>query len=302
MDNKKVIIIGGATASGKSALSLYLATRLNCEIFSADSRQLYRELQIGTAKPSLSELAMVKHHFINHISIHESYSSAQYASECRLALSQYLKHNDVAIVAGGTGFYLDMLLNGMDEIPHVPTEVVKEVENLLLKSGLVGLQSLLIRLDPECFEIIDRQNQRRLMRAISVCLASGQKYSTFTQNKKNPLPYQIYSFLLNIPRDVLYHRINLRVDHMVAEGLKEEALTFQQYRYLPSLETVGYREWYMGLDQGSSDQEVIEQIKMFTRRYAKRQLTWFSKYGVWKSIAGSDIEIQAEQVMDLCFR
>ncbi len=302
MEKKKVIVIGGPTASGKSALALNLATTLGCEIFSADSRQLYRELEIGTAKPSVTELSLVQHHFINHISIHEAYSSSQYAIECRLELQKYFEQHDVAIIAGGTGFYLDMLLNGRDEVPDVLPDVSRDVELLFENLGIEGLQNHLKQLDPECYETIDLQNPRRLMRAVSVCLTTGQKYSSYLKKKKDVLPYEIYSFFLDVPRDILYNRINQRVDFMIEQGLKQEAMAFLPYRHLPSLETVGYREWYSGMDMGYTDLQVVDQIKTATRRYAKRQLTWFSKYGVWQRIDGLKSEGHIEQITQASFR
>ncbi len=286
MHKKTLIVIAGPTASGKSSLALQLAQELEAQIFSADSRQIYKELHIGTAKPSPEELNLIKHHFIDHISIHEQYSGGRYADECKLALAAYFQTRETAILVGGTGLYIHLLLNGMDIMPEVPVEVLAHFEQMLEKEGVEALQRALFSVDPDYAQFVDMQNTRRIIRALAVCEASGRPYSSFRNNTANALPYRILPFLIDIPRETLYARIDERVDQMMRHGLKEEALALAEFRGLPALDTVGYREWFDHAAGKLNEDSAISLIKQNTRRYAKRQLTWFRKYGEWQPISG----------------
>lgn len=281
--NKFLIIIAGPTAVGKSGIAIQLAKFYNAEVFSADSRQIYKEMSIGTAKPSAKELETVKHHFIDHISIHQPYSVGQYESEIKIALFDYFKSNNIAIVCGGTGLYIRALMEGLDDFPDISYAVTQHYQNIYDNYGLGLLQKELEIKDPIYYQNVDKSNHRRIMRALCVIEASGKPYSSLLSIKDgSKLPFQMIPILLDLSRDKLYERINNRVDIMMKEGLETEAYLLHQLKGLRALETVGYQELFDYFEHKTDLKTAITLIKQNSRRYAKRQMTWFRKYGNWQ--------------------
>ncbi|MBK8566387.1 MAG: tRNA (adenosine(37)-N6)-dimethylallyltransferase MiaA [Saprospiraceae bacterium] len=286
---KQLIVIGGATATGKTATAIEVAKHFGAEILSADSRQFYREMSIGTAKPTPDELAEVPHHFVNSISIQEEYSVGDFEKQALQLLAELYKKADVAVLVGGSGLFIRALCDGLDEFPEVPIETVKSLEEKLKDQGVESLQSELLHLDPEYHGQVDLQNPHRLIRALSVCRASGEPFSNFRRNEKKQRFFTPIYVLLELDRPALYERINNRVNLMIASGLEEEARTLYNYRHLNSLQTVGYQELFEYFEGKSNFDEAVEKIKMNSRRYAKRQSTWFRKDDHWTSFQPSEI-------------
>ncbi|HMT53460.1 MAG TPA: tRNA (adenosine(37)-N6)-dimethylallyltransferase MiaA [Saprospiraceae bacterium] len=297
--NKFVVLIAGPTAVGKSHVAIHLASLLNAEIFSADSRQIFKEMDIGTAKPSIEELASVKHHFINNVSIEDNYSVGRYESEIRQALELYFVDHDIAIVCGGTGLYIKALTDGIDYFPDIPLQVVEDYDLKLENEGLGALLAELEMLDPKYYDIVDKHNSRRIIRALSVIKVSGTSYTAFlVKESKQECPYNFIPILLELPRDILYDRINQRVDLMVAHGLEVEAKHLYPKRHLRALDTVGYREFFDYFEQRTNYQEAIDMIKQNSRRYAKRQMTWFRKYGDWTIFSPDDLDAMLQFILE----
>ncbi|PQJ14874.1 tRNA (adenosine(37)-N6)-dimethylallyltransferase MiaA [Aureicoccus marinus] len=266
----------GPTAIGKTAFSIALAQHWKTEIISADSRQFYREMRIGTAVPSTEELRQVPHHFIQHRSISEEYSAAQFAQEAEPLVQELLQTKGKALVVGGSGLYTDALIQGLNDFPAIPEKIRKEVRELFAEKELEGLQMKLNELDPEYAQQVDFQNPMRLMRALEVCLASGKPYSTFRKGPDPSLKNKLYIGLA-AERSQIYARIEQRVDLMMDEGLLEEARNLYEHRKLNALNTVGYKELFSHLSGECSLEEAVDAIKTNTRRFAKRQLTWYRK-------------------------
>ncbi len=268
-----LIVIVGPTAVGKTAMAIQLAKAFNTEIISADSRQFYRELEIGTAKPSLQELNEVSHHLINSHSYTELVDAGTFE---RLALEKanelFKIHNELVVV-GGSGLYIQALCDGLDPVDIRDDELREE----LSEKSLVELQDQLRTLDPEYFDVVDQQNPQRLMRAIEIILKTGKKYSEQRTGQKKAREFNIIKIALSDDREELYNRINQRVDLMVEKGLEAEALSFHAYKNHYTLQTVGYSEWFDYFEGKTTREEAIELIKRNSRRYAKRQLTWFRR-------------------------
>ncbi len=287
-ESDSLYIIGGPTASGKTQLAIQLAKKLNTVIVSADSRQLYYEMNIGVAKPSLDELAAATHYFINHTSIHNPYSAGMYAKEVRALLPVLFEKNPNVIVAGGTGFYIKALLEGLDDFPK--DEVLRtKLQDILRTQGIEGLQSYFRLLDNKT-QHIDLQNPQRLIRYIELVeIFQKPLEGIFQENTKNrQIRYPFKAFYLNPDRSVLYEKINQRVNEMMKLGLLEEVKNLYNWRYLPTLQTVGYTELFEYLDGTVSLDQAIENIKRNTRRYAKRQLTWFRNQPYFQPIESVD--------------
>ncbi|MEQ8623760.1 MAG: tRNA (adenosine(37)-N6)-dimethylallyltransferase MiaA [Vicingaceae bacterium] len=271
-----VIAVVGPTAVGKTKIAIQLAQEFNAEIISADSRQFYRELSIGTAKPSPSELKEATHHFINNLSINRDYNASAFEKDALAFLTQYFEHQNIAILCGGSGMYVDALLKGFDsEVPTADKLIRKELNERLDKEGIESIQALLKQLDPELYKTIDLQNAKRLLRAIEVCLIIGKPFSEIRKNKHKKRDFNTIKIGLNEERELLYTKINLRVDQMLQNGLLEEVKSVQQFKHKNALKTVGYKELFAHLDGMLSFDEAVEKIKVNSRRYAKRQLTWF---------------------------
>ncbi|MBI1225503.1 MAG: tRNA (adenosine(37)-N6)-dimethylallyltransferase MiaA [Bacteroidetes bacterium] len=286
---KHLIVIGGATATGKTAAAIQVANHFKTEILSADSRQFYREMSIGTAKPSTEELAKTPHHFINSLSIHDDYSVGDFESEALALVAVLFQKNDCVVLVGGSGLFIRALCEGLDEFPEVSKSTVEALEKTLSEIGIEALQSELKELDPLYFEQVDIQNPHRLVRALSVCRESGQPFSSFRTKEKKQRPFTPNYVLMEMERNILYEKINLRVDKMVEAGLLEEARKLYPFRNLNALQTVGYQELFDFFDEKCSLVDAIEKIKQNSRRYAKRQSTWFRKDPHWKAFDPKEI-------------
>lgn len=277
MKKKHLIVIAGPTASGKTATAIKVAKAFDTVIISADSRQFYKELSIGTAAPTEEELSEVKHYFVHNLSIEQSYDVADYEQDVLCLLNELFKQHDVVVMTGGSGLFIDAVCNGLDLIPDISSETRNKVNEIYEKGGLVALQSEVEKVDPEYFKIVDRQNPRRLQRAIEVFLQTGKPYSTFRKNKHVDRDFNIIKAALLWDRDELIKRINKRVDNMMESGLLDEVKSVYDRRHLNSLNTVGYKELFEYLDGDTSLEQAVEQIKINTRQYAKRQMTWLRK-------------------------
>jgi tRNA dimethylallyltransferase len=272
-----LLIILGPTASGKTELAIKVAKLLGTEIISADSRQFYRELSIGTAKPSEKQLAEVKHHFIGHISITEDYNISRFEKDAVKLLEDLFKTNQAVVMTGGSGLYIDAVSNGLDEQPEHDPEIRRQLNSDYKSKGIKYLQDELLRLDPDYYEAVDRSNPHRLMRALEVCMITGKPYSSFRKGRQQERNFKVVKLGVQVSREELIIRINRRVDQMIADGLVEEAKANYPYRKQNALNTVGYKEIFEYLDGHWTLEEAIEKIKINTRRYAKRQMTWFRK-------------------------
>jgi tRNA dimethylallyltransferase len=276
VSNSKVFVIQGPTASGKTALAIDLARKLKTEVISADSRQFYREMSIGTAIPSELELSQVKHHFIHSHSIHSELSASQYAKEAKPILDNLLLEKGAAVIVGGSGMFIDALTLGLDEIPH-DKEVQQKWSLIFETKGLEYLQNELERLDPVYFSIVDRMNSVRLIRALEVIEITGKPYSSLRKGTvKNA--YAIHRFGIDWNRSDLYERIDKRVEEMIDAGLLNEAKALFPNRNLKALNTVGYAELFRYWENKCNFEEAVDKIKQHTRNYAKRQLTWLKRY------------------------
>lgn len=279
MKNKPtLVVIIGPTAVGKTALSIEIAKEFKAEIFSSDSRQFYKELNIGTAKPTAKELKQVKHHFISNLSISEEYNATKFETEALLELQKYFNSKEIAILCGGSGMYINALIDGFDEnLPTADEQLREELNKRLVNEGIESLQNELKILDPEYYAVVDLDNSKRLIRAIEVCKLSGEKYSDLRKGIKRERDFDVIKIGLDMERPILYNRINRRVDLMIEHGLIEEAKSVLKYRGHNALKTVGYIELFDFFDGLKTKEEAIEKIKVNSRRYAKRQLTWFKK-------------------------
>jgi len=276
--SKLLVIIAGPTASGKTRLAIDLALHFNTEIVSADSRQFFRELSIGTAKPSTDELSLVKHHFINSHSVSETITAGKFGEAAVELLNSLFQKKDVVIVAGGSGLYIDALLNGLDDLPSANQELREKLNGIFLQDGITALREKLKETDPVSWSKIDLNNPRRIIRALEVTLSSGKPYSSFLRNKGKSAEWDWLIAGISWPREELYKRINDRTGKMISDGLLDETKNVIQYRGKNALSTVGYREMFDHIDGKISLEEATGLIAQHTRNYAKRQLTWFRKY------------------------
>ena len=275
--HKHLIVVAGPTAVGKTAVGIELAKHFDCEIISADSRQFYKEISIGTAKPNLDKLGAVHHHFINSHSIVEEYNAGRYEKDALSLLEEIHTKKDLAIMVGGSGLFIQAVTSGFDELPEIDPKI-REFLNLEVKTnGLECLLGELKDIDPEYFNIVDISNQQRVIRALEVIRATSIPYSQYRKNSPKPRPFSIIKIGLEQDRKELYERIDLRVDQMLNAGLLEEVKSVIAYRDKPALKTVGYSEIFDFLDGKQSLEEAVSLIKRNSRRYAKRQLTWFKK-------------------------
>jgi tRNA dimethylallyltransferase len=276
--NKTLIYVAGPTGVGKTALSIKLAKKFDTDIVSCDSRQFYKEMKLGTAVPSAEELSEVPHHFIQHKSIEDTYTVGDFEKEAIAKLEELFKTKDTLIMVGGSGMYADAIMFGMDEFPEVPPEIRNQINVFYQSHGLKSLQNLLMEKDPDYYRKVDRNNPQRLIRALEVCIASNQPYSSFLGKAKPNRSFVSKMLILHCPRTILYNRINERVDKMMAEGLLEEVEQLFQQRELYTLKTVGYKELFPFIEGKTTLEIAVDEIKKNSRRYAKRQITWFKKY------------------------
>ena len=277
MSIKTLIVVVGATGSGKTDLSLRLATHFAAPILSTDSRQVYRGIPIGTAQPTAEQLATAEHHFIASHELTDNFSCGEYEVQALARLEELFQKHDHVVAVGGSGLYIQALCEGMDDLPHADEELRKSLTDRLKSEGIESLAEELKRLDPEYYEQVDRQNPSRVLRAVEVCLQTGKPYSSLRTGEKRKRDFRIVKVGIDWERETLYDRINRRVDMMIDEGLEAEARAVYHLRHLNSLQTVGYREMFDYFDGTISRDEAIELIKRNSRRYAKRQMTWFRR-------------------------
>lgn len=272
-----LIVVCGPTASGKTKLALQLAKYFSAEIISADSRQVYKELKIGSAPPSDLELNEVKHHFVASRNLNEDYNAGAFEKDVLQLLDKLFSQNKYSILVGGSGLYIDAVCNGFDKVPNSFPEIRKQLQVLYEEKGIESLQEKLKELDSDYYTKIDLDNPQRLMRALEVCIGSGKPYSSFRKGKSNQRDFQIIKIGIEIQRDLLYKRIDARVDEMMKAGLLKEARNLVSMKHLNALQTVGYKELFDFFENKVSLDESVDLIKRNSRRYAKRQLTWFRR-------------------------
>ncbi len=279
-----LIVIGGPTASGKTGLAIELAKALNTEIISADSRQCFKEISIGTAKATPIELNSIKHHFINCLSVTETVNAGKFTAIADAVIAELSKSKEYIIVTGGTGLYIKSLIEGLDNIPHIPEDFRKNIKAEFILKGLNEFVSELKLRDPLYAEKVDLQNHARVLRAVELIRFTGQPYSSLIGNKSEKQRHSSISFCIDMPRQQLYTRINNRVENMIQDGLIDEVKSVIHFKSNPALQTVGYKEIFDFLEGKYSRDEAIELIKQHTRNYAKRQLTWFRHQGNYQFI------------------
>jgi tRNA dimethylallyltransferase len=275
--NKLLLVISGPTAIGKTQLAVELAKHFNTEVISADSRQFFHEMKVGTARPDLSELQGVKHHLLGSISIHDEFNAADFEKEALAILEDLFQSKNLVILCGGSGLYIDAVCKGFDNIPETTLETRTLLKEIHDKRGLDELLRLLKERDPSYYEQVDRNNPQRIIRALEVCLDTGLPYSSFRKSIPKKRNFSILKIALETNRDLLYEKINQRVDIMMEKGLLEEAKALYPHKHINALQTVGYKELFDYFDKKITLEEAIDLIKRNTRRYAKRQLTWLNR-------------------------
>ncbi len=285
-----LIVIAGPTAVGKTVLSIELAKFYQCPIVSADSRQFFKEMSIGTAKPTELEMSNVPHYFINNKSIHETYNAGQYEKEAIKLLATLFKEHNMVILVGGSGLYINAILNGVDEFEEIPLHIREEINEAYKAKGIHYLQKQLKLKDEAYYHQVDLQNPQRLIRALEVCTHTGKPFSTFRNKEKKIRDFDSIHLLINSPREILYERINHRVDVMMQQGLLDEVKNLYPYKHLNALNTVGYKELFDYLDGKLTLERAIDLIKQNTRHFAKRQLTWFKHQGDFENFEPTDID------------
>jgi tRNA dimethylallyltransferase len=287
---KNLIIIAGPTAVGKTALSIELAKHYSCPIISADSRQFYKEMSIGTAKPNVEEMQGVAHYFIDNISIHDTYNVGQYEREAIECIESLFKQHNTLLLVGGSGLYINAIINGVDEFEEIPSEIREQLIKDFEEKGLSFLQEELKSKDAVYYNQVDLNNPQRMMRALEVCIHTQKPYSSFRKKEKKERTFNTINLLINTEREVLYQRVNKRVDKMMEQGLLEEVKNLYPNKHLNALNTVGYKELFDFMDDKITFEEAVNLIKQNSRRYAKRQLTWFNHQGDFESFEPSDLE------------
>lgn len=272
---KYLIVVTGPTGIGKSKTGVLLAKHFHSEIISADSRQIFREMTIGTAVPTKEELTEVTHHFIHSHSVTENYNASRYETEAIELIEKLFVSKNILFLVGGSMLYIDAICNGIDEIPDIPAEIRESVQNQFRTEGLESIRLQLKKLDPEYYQTVDLKNHARIIHALEVCLLTGKTYSSFRLNKNKERSFKFIKIGLNCDREQLHNKINERVDQMIADGLEKEARNLFQLRDLSSMNTVGYRELFDYFDGTITKDRAIELVKRNSRRYARKQITWF---------------------------
>ena len=290
-----LICVVGPTSIGKTTLAIEITKAFSTEIISADSRQFYKEMKIGTAVPSSEELAAVPHHFIQNKSIFDDYSVGDFEKEALLKLDELFKKHPVLVMVGGSGLYVDAVVNGLDSFPEVASEIREQLNDELLANGIESLQKELKEVDPVYFHKADIQNPHRVIRALEIYRSSGKPYTSFLKKTESDRPFETHYIGLTADRKLVYDRINQRVDLMIASGLIDEATSLRPHQELNALQTVGYRELFQYFEGKFTKEEAIEEIKKNTRRFAKRQGTWFRKN---KQITWFDYATQPSEIID----
>ncbi|HPY68349.1 MAG TPA: tRNA (adenosine(37)-N6)-dimethylallyltransferase MiaA [Bacteroidales bacterium] len=275
--NKTLIVLLGPTAVGKTDISIDIAQHLNCDIISADSRQFFREMKIGTARPSDDQLARVKHHFIAFLSVRDYYSSNRYEKDVLDLLSELFQNNNIALMSGGSAMYIDSVCQGIDDIPDADPAVREQLNRKYEEEGIRGLRIMLKILDPEYYKNVDLKNYKRIIRALEICETTGLPYSSFLKKQRRERDFNILKIGLERPREELYERIDRRVDEMIVQGLENEVASLYEYKEMNALNSVGYKEFFDYFGGRITKEKAIELIKRNTRRFAKRQITWWAK-------------------------
>ncbi|MBN2636276.1 MAG: tRNA (adenosine(37)-N6)-dimethylallyltransferase MiaA [Prolixibacteraceae bacterium] len=287
---KILLIVTGPTGIGKTKIGIELANHFKTEIVSADSRQIFRELSIGTAVPSKKELNSARHHFIHTHSVTENYNASKYETEAINLLEKLFQNNDIVLMVGGSMLYIDAVCNGIDIMPDVDPEIRNELKNRYEQEGLESLRLQLKKLDPDYYNQVDLKNQNRIIHALEICIMTGKPYSSFRSNRKKSRPFSVIKIGLDCNRAQLHARINTRVDKMIEAGLEKEAKKVYHLKQLTSLNTVGYREFFDYFDGLISKEKAIELIKRNSRRYARKQLTWYRNDSEMNWFQPDDIE------------
>ena len=282
--NKNLIYIAGPTGVGKTELAIELAKKLKTEIISCDSRQFYKELEIGTCPPTKHQLKEIKHHFIHNKSIHDKYNVGLYERDAIHIINNLFKDKEYLILVGGSGLYADSVIYGIDEFPEIPEKIRDEITREYKDKGISYLQEELKKLDKEYYKIVDIKNQSRIIRALEIIKFTGSKFSSLRKHTNKKREFKTKVVLLECSREVLYDKINRRVDIMISNGLEEEAFKLRKHSNLNTLNTVGYKEFFDYFENKLSYDEAIDKIKQNTRNYAKRQITWLKKYKNSKKI------------------
>lgn len=277
MSTNTLVVITGPTGVGKSDTAVWLARELNAEIISADSRQLYRDIPIGTAAPTAEQIAEVKHHFVGTLSLEEYYSAAQFEDDVMQLLPQLFTRSPYVVMCGGSMMYVDAVCKGIDNIPTISDEIRREVVERFERDGAEAMREELRRLDPAYYNQVDLKNHKRVIHAVEICLQAGRPYSELRTNSVKQRPFRIVKIGLNLPREQLFDRINRRVEKMIEAGLVDEARRFYPQRHLNSLNTVGYKELFAWMDGTMDYDTAVARIQKNTRVYAKKQLTWYAK-------------------------
>lgn len=299
MRDKYLIVIAGPTASGKTAAAIKIAKALGTVIISADSRQFYREIPIGTAAPTEEELSEVQHFMIHNLSVDDKYDVAEYESDVLSLLNKLFINLDVVVLTGGSGLFINAVCDGIDIMPDITDSVRNKINALYENGGIVALQNEVKLLDPEYYNIVDKQNPRRLQRALEVCYQTGKPYSSFRNDTPKKRDFKIIKLAIACDRDVLINRINVRVEKMLSLGLVEEARSMYHKRHLNSLNTVGYKELFDYFDEKLTFSEAVDRIKINTRQYAKRQMTWLRKNDDYRWFKIDEIESVIEDIENI---
>jgi tRNA dimethylallyltransferase len=294
------VVIAGPTAVGKTDIAITLARNFNTEILSADSRQFYKEMSIGTAKPDAQQLSAVKHHFVGQLSIHDYYNVSRFENDALALLGTLFETHNIVFVAGGSGLYIDALCNGIDDFPDPAPELRAYLKGIYQDEGLAKLQQMLLENDPEYYSTVDINNPNRLLRALEVCITTGKKFSEQRLNNLKKRDFNIIKIALNLPRPLLFSRIEMRVDQMIANGLVDEVKSLLPYRHLNALNTVGYKEIFQYLDSNIALDQAVTNIKTNTRRYAKRQLTWFNRTDEYTWFEPTQLAEISEYINEAC--
>lgn len=292
-----LIVITGPTGSGKTSLAIDVASQLGCDIISADSRQIYRGIPIGTAAPTPQQLQAIKHHFVATLDLNQYYSAAQFEEDVMSLLPQLWERNEYAVMCGGSMMYVDAVTRGIDELPTISPEIREYATALYRDFGIDRLREELQKLDPTYYKQVDLNNHKRLVHAIEISLQAGVPYSTFRTGEVKPRPFKIAKFAIDYPRQLLFDRINTRVEQMIADGLEEEARSVYHLRHLNSLNTVGYKEMFAYFDGEMDFATAVARLQKNTRVYAKKQLTWLNKLN--DTIMLSPAEATADNVIHI---
>lgn len=287
---KTLFVIVGPTGIGKTSLCLKIAEYLNTVIINADSRQVFKEIPIGTAAPTEDERKLIKHFFVGNLHINDYYNASMYENDVLKLLDTLFKHNESIVMSGGSMMYIDAVCNGIDDIPSVDDTIRKSLQEKFEKEGLTSISNKLEELDPDYYNIVDKKNHKRIIHALEICLSTGKPYTSFRKNTIKARPFRIVKIGLNMDRQKLYDRIDLRVEQMIKDGLVQEALNVYHYKGLNALNTVGYKEMFEYLDGLCTLENAIFRIKSNTHKYCRKQLTWFRRDQNIKWFAPDNIE------------